>query len=533
MTGNKILLSLSFLFLVIASYAQDNSVYQNASFQPYDRYLYNSDNRFHTSVKPYDMTEVSRIVSIDTLYTKECKNKYVGHLLNNDWLRYRSDDFNFNINPAFNFELSRHSDDTSNHTGWINDRGVFINGNITDKVYFYTAFHEIQSNFTDYRRDRIKELGHNTVPGISRAKRFGENGGLDYAYAEGFVSYIPSKYFGFQLGHGKNFIGDGYRSLILSDNAQNYPYFKVTTNVWNLKYVMMWSQQYYLENNHQGNTRYEKKWNVMHYLDWSVTKWLNVAFFETINWGNDTLGTNRGFEFNYINPCIFLRPVEFSIGSPDNCLMGLTGKLTLWKNHVFYGQAILDEFKFDEFKKHSGWWGSKYGLQAGYKTFDIAKIKGLDFQTEVNYVRPFIYSHFTYSQNYAHAGQPLAHPRGANFYESVSFLRYNWKRFFFEAKYEYLVYGRDTANSNYGGDIFKLYQTRTQEYDNKIGKGGDQNIITYTDLTASYMINPKSNMNISLGVSHRKQRSEHADTQDQWMYFIGFRTSLNNFYYDF
>lgn len=530
---NKIHLSLLFVFICVWCSAQDNSVHQNASFQPYDRFLYNSENRFHTSIKPYDMTEVSKIVSIDTLYSKDCKNKIVNYLLNKDLLSLSRKDFHFAINPAFNFELSQHNGENNDKLGWINDRGVFVNGNITDKVYFYTAFHEIQSNYSDYRRDRIKELGHNTIPGISRGKQFGENGGLDYAYAEGFVSYIPSNYFQFQLGHGKNFIGDGYRSLILSDNAQNYPYFKITTNVWNLKYVMMWSQQYYLEKGHLGNTRHAERWNVMHYIDWSVTRWLNIGFFETINWGNDTLGTDRGFEFNYINPCIFLRPVEFSIGSPDNCLMGLTGKLTLWKKHVFYGQFILDEFKFNEFKKRSGWWGSKYGVQAGYKTFDIANIKGLDFQTEFNYVRPFIYSHFTYSQNYAHAGQALAHPRGANFYESVSFLRYNWKRFFVEAKFEYLVYGKDTANSNFGGDIFKLYQTRTQEYDNKIGQGGDQNIITYKDLSLSYMINPKSNMCISIGLSHRKQTSEINDEQKQLMYFIGFRTTLNNFYYDF
>ena len=530
---NKLLLFLLLLSFAWTGFAQDNSVHQNASFQPYDRYLYNSENRFHTSVKPYDMTEVNKIVNIDTLYVKECKNKYANHFLNNDWVRFRSNVFNFNINPTFNFELSQHNGDNNEDLGWINDRGVFVNGNITDKVYFYFAFHEIQSNFTDYRRDRIKELGHNTIPGISRGKAFGENGGLDYAYAEGFVSYIPNDYFRFQLGHGKNLIGDGYRSLILSDNAQNYPYFKITTNVWHLKYVMLWSQQYYLDKGHLGNTRYPKKWNVMHYLDWSVTKWLNIAFFETINWGDDTLGTHRGFEFNYINPCIFLRPVEFSIGSPDNCLMGLTGKLTLWKNHVFYGQAILDEFKFSEFKKHRGWWGSKYGLQVGYKTFDIAGVKNLDFQTEFNYVRPFIYSHFTYSQNYAHAGQPLAHPRGSNFYESVSFLRYSWKRFFFDTRYSYMVYGADTTGTNYGGDIFKLYQTRTQEYDNKIGVGADKNVITYKDFTVSYMLNPKSNMTVSLGVTNRTQKCDVHDDKNQWMYFVGFRTNLNNFYYDF
>ena len=108
----------------------------------------------------------------------------------------------------------------------------------------------------------------------------------------------------------------------------------------------MWSQQYYVDFPHAANSRYPKKWNVMHYLDWSVTKWLNIGIFETIIWQNeDSLGVYRGFEFNYLNPVIFLRPVEFSVGSPDNVLMGITGKLTLFKNHILYGQLAIDEFK--------------------------------------------------------------------------------------------------------------------------------------------------------------------------------------------
>jgi len=34
----------------------------------------------------------------------------------------------------------------------------------------------------------------------------------------------------------------------------------------------------------------------------------------------------RGIDFSYINPFIFLRPVEASNGSPDNALIGLTSK---------------------------------------------------------------------------------------------------------------------------------------------------------------------------------------------------------------
>ena len=58
---------------------------------------------------------------------------------------------------------------------------------------------------------------------------------IDYT---GYVSYSPNnnKIFNFQVGRDKHFIGDGYRSLLLSDNAPAYPFFKINTNIWRLQY---------------------------------------------------------------------------------------------------------------------------------------------------------------------------------------------------------------------------------------------------------------------------------------------------------
>lgn len=530
--GYKHTLTLCFALLTVQLFAQQNSIYNNHSFQPFDRYIYNSDARFHTSIKPYNMLEVNKIVSYDSLFLFSTNNKYSNYILNKDLFAYTNGDFNFSINPACNFEYSQDIDDTVN--GWTNTRGLIIESDITKKVHLFTAFYETQSRFRDYRNDRVKELGQRTIPGQSRAKAFGsDNKADDYAFADAYISYNPDSVFGFQFGHGKHFIGDGYRSLLLSDNAMNYPYFKITTDVWNIKYVNMWSQQYYVDFPHAANSRYPKKWNVMHYLDWSVTKWLNIGIFETIIWQNeDSLGVYRGFEFNYLNPVIFLRPVEFSVGSPDNVLMGITGKLTLFKNHILYGQLAIDEFKFAEMKARNGWWGNKYALQAGYKTYDIAGIKHLDFQTEVNYVRPFMYSHFTYSQQYGHALQSMAHPRGSNFIESVNFLRYNYKRLFIEAKYLYLIHGQDSAGTNFGNNIFKLYNTRSQEYDNKTGQSAIKNIVQYKDITVSYMVHRPSNTCITAGLSSRNAMSDVL-TKQQMFYFVALRSTLQNFYYDF
>lgn len=528
----RIFATISLIVISCNIFAQHVSPYNNHYFQPYERYIYQSPNRFHTAIKPYNIAEVSKIVELDTLYTLNIQNKHLDYALNKDLYSFKKNDFGFTINPAVNFELSKDTQDSLN--GWINTRGFIIDAQVTPKVFLSTSFFETQSYFRDYRKGRVAELGRNTIPGQSRAKGFGkDNKAQDYAFSEAYISYVPNDIFGFQLGHGKHFIGDGYRSILLSDNAMSYPYFKITTNVWNLKYINMWSQHQYVDVPHLPNSRYPIKWNAMHYLDWSVTEWLSIGFFETIIWENeDTLGNHRGFELQYLNPVIFLRPVEFSIGSPDNVMMGLTGKLSLFKNHIFYGQVAVDEFKFSEIKARNGWWGNKFALQGGYKTFDIAGVKHLDFQTELNLVRPFMYSHFTYSQQYGHALQSLAHPRGANFYESATFLRYNYQRFFAELKFLYVVHGKDTTESNYGNDIFKLYQSRSLEYDNKIAQGAITNKVFYTDFTVSYLVHPKSATHIMLGLT---RRAAHTPTEKNttMMYFIGLRSLLHNFYYDF
>ena len=46
-----------------------------------------------------------------------------------------------------------------------------------------------------------------------------------YAFALG-ASWTPARWVNVQFGNGKQFVGNGYRSVLLSDNAFNYPYLK-------------------------------------------------------------------------------------------------------------------------------------------------------------------------------------------------------------------------------------------------------------------------------------------------------------------
>lgn len=528
MQRSSITILLLFLFFYSNSYSQEYfNQYQNTLFPHYDRYLYNSDLRFHTSVKPYLYSQYDTIVDIDSLYAFNPKRKIWKIAFDRSFIRYnKMKMFNFTIDPLVHFEFGKDPDNQDLSS--INTRGILINATMNKKISISTSFYENQAFFNDYRKTIVQDLG--VIPGQGRPKGYKDDG-YDYGIAEGYLSVSPSKNFNFQLGTGRNFFGDGYRSLLLSDNALNYPFFKITTDFWHVKYVNLWAQFQDFNQRSSYEMGYDKKWGAFHYLDWSVTKWFNFAFFEAIIWQNADSTGYRGFDFTYANPVIFYRPVEFTNGSPDNALMGLNMKLTLWKKNVIYGQILLDEFKLDEIKAGNGWWANKYGIQGGFKTFDIFKLKHLDFQTEVNYVRPFTYSHRSSVQNYGHQNQSLAHPMGSNFIESITFVKYSWKRLFFEARVSYALHGRDTAGLNYGNDIFKPYGTYAQEYGNEIGQA-EEVYVLFSSLSLAYIVNPATNLNIFVQYSNRKETSASIN-KDQNLILFGLRTSLNNYYYDY
>ena len=77
----------------------------------------------------------------------------------------------------------------------------------------------------EYLSTYINQVG--IVPGQAYAKTYRTNG-YDWSYITAVVSYTPIKYLNITAGRDKTFIGDGYRSMLLSDYASPYPFFKLT-----------------------------------------------------------------------------------------------------------------------------------------------------------------------------------------------------------------------------------------------------------------------------------------------------------------
>lgn len=286
----------------------------------------------------------------------------------------------------------------------------------------------------------------------------------------GQINYSPLKFLNFQLGNDKHFFGDGYRSLFLSDNAPAYPFFATILNIWKFKYTNMVA---ILKDDTIGNYHnLIPKYTATHFLSWNVNKRLNLNIFETVIWRHRDDSLNyRGFDFNYLNPFIFYRPLEYNLGSPDNVLIGF-GFHYLWKtNLMLYAQLMLDEFYYKEVVKNSGWWGNKNAVQFGAKWYNFLKITDLYLQVEYNQAQPYTYGHSYPLQNYGYMLQPLAHPLGTNFREGLFIVRYAKNRWILSSRFTFAKYGLEPGGKTVGADIYRSSNSFSKTYGNFIGQG--------------------------------------------------------------
>jgi len=488
---------------------------------------FNGNKSMHTAMLPYFVTDINANTTKDSLLQSltspgkewQSKNWVYRTVFKNHLVEVQDEDYNFYLDFLPDIQIGKQD----GRTIWLNTRGVELGGSIGKQFSFTSHFYENQAHFPDYVNAFIGST--RVVPGQGHARLYG-NGGFDYAYSGGTLSYTPSKYVNFQLGYDKNFIGDGYRSLLLSDNAFNYPFFKVTATLGRVRYMAMYAQLIdFSETPFDDETAYPKKNGLFHYLSYNATNRLTVGLFENIMW------VPRGFDFSYVNPIMFMRPTEYANGSPDKVLLGLTASYKLADRYVAYGQFVINEFTFKEVFAGNGYWANKQGGQLGIKGFDVFKIDKLNAQIEMNRVRPYTYSASDHFKNYGHYGQSMAHPYGANFAEYLGIASYSWGRFDVRGQLSYATYGLDMNGLNYGKDIYKNYTTRIDDYGVFIGHGLKTNLL-YADAKLAYVVNPKNNLRIEVGYTLRRE-SNSQWTDKQGMFNIGLRSSFRNLYQDF
>ncbi len=542
---NRIILS----FLCALIFTQLNAQHSNLPLNHdanliFEKEFQNTD--IHTSFKPLIKSTINKKINTDSLLLSEFPNTwtnwYKRKLFSEHLIIIKGDDYKVTASPVIHFSKGKESENETNT--FTNTRGFVIEGDIGKSVSFYSTFAENQAIFPNYLDAKIRKT--KVVQGQGYARDFKETG-FDYAMASGYVGIKPAKHFLVQFGHGKHFIGDGYRSLLLSDNAFNYPFLRIQTSFWRVQYTNLYAEMQdinYFENNGIDHYGYAKKYMSSHYLSTNVTSKLNIGIFESVIWRVNHAPGVRGFDVNYLNPIALLRPLEFSIGSPDNALVGINAKYELPLKSYLYGQLVLDEFSLNKMKSGNDWYGSKYGYQLGAKMYDAIGLENLTLQAEYNLVRPYTYAHHDPRQNYAHYNQPLAHPLGANFSEKLFIINYRKDRWVARAQIMIAKYGDKIKGdpTSYGKDIYMstgefeepsgfIHAGRPSDFGIEMYQG-NLTEINYLQLNIGYLINPSTNFKIDFSIVKRDLVSE-SDEVNTMFYSVGLKTDLFNHYYDF
>lgn len=495
--------------------------FNHASYSVFEQGIYQAENT-HTAIKPYVFNRVSTVAGLED-YKKsllKSKNSWGGRKLWNEHLvEVRGKDYWFNLDVLLDVDAGL--DNTDVGTTFNNTRIFKMEGQLGSKFSYSASVFESQTTYTQYIYDYIRinqpEDAGGLVPGRGKGKGY-EAYGMDYGISTGYVSYTPSKFINVQFGHGQNFIGDGYRSLFLSDVSAPSTYARITTTVGKVQYtnMYMWLKDFnYSIDGSSSDLNYghKRKYGTFHHLSWNVTPKFNLGFFEGII--TDNSGTSGAYPAEYLNPLIFYKNLEFADGEDSgNGIVGVDVKYRLGKNTVFYGQFLLDDFKATEFfKPKNGYWANKNAIQVGAKLFDAFKVKGLQLQAEFNKVTAFTYSH-EQQHNYAHFGQPLAHLWGANFWETVFIARYNKNRWGAHAK---VVYGKkgfdiDGDPNSYGGNVFILATERSEDYNQEFLQGNQATTLSI-DAEVSYLINPSNNFKLFAGALIRNFKADSPITR--------------------
>ncbi len=415
------------------------------------------------------------------------------------------------MDPLLRFEVG---EDLKSNTAYgdttvffRNIRGVRVSGNLGEKLAFSSKFREEQSFFPGYQRDFVRQYG--VIPGTGRVKPF-KGTGFDAGMASGYLAYAPFDDLRIEVGHGKHFFGDGYRSLFLSDNAFHYPYLAFRSD-WSqdrVQYTHLFGSLQRLKRLPKGEapeSLFQRKAGSFHFVDLRIAPGLFLNFFEGMIWQrwSPEKGTEP-FQPAFFNPVIFLNTGLKGFDDTDNALAGMGLRWALSERFTFYGQALLDDPK-----------ANNWAYQGGFKAREWP-FEGSYVQVEGNRAAPGVYTHEKPLQSYSHFSQPLAHPVGTGFLETVGIFSQRFDRIYFKTRVIFAKKAKKGGISPVLGERDHLGERRTG----------------FRKVEVGYVLNPITNLRFALSFLDRERIMGSVGEGTRYLGF-SLKTGLSNHYYDF
>jgi hypothetical protein len=534
-----------FFFTLLILFITSNRGFAQLIYQPYSYQFYQKLNAdvyspatsLHTAIKPYFISDSSSVRhSYDSLMENNIDNSkksWLNHVLFSGHVaEVKNKEYTFYLDYLTDLQIGREFEE--GRTTNLNTRGYQIGGTIGSNFFFYSSGYENQGRFANYLETYISSI--DMVPGqaydrVSKGDSRVTNS-RDWSYVTSLIGFVPNKTFTISMGEDKTFIGDGYRSILLSDFAANYPLLRITANLG--KHVQYMAQWAYMDDQfapsadiNPSGPSHRRKWAAFHYIDWNINNRASIGLFNALIVAeSDSLGNRHGFDVNYVNPVLFLRSLGPSGVIPDHTLIGFNGKYKIFDKTTVYGQVLFDQSASTVNTT------TRDAYQLGFRGSDLFKLKSLNYLFEFNTAAPYTYSNQNPIVDYTQLTEPLGDPLGANYREWIGIMNYSIGKFDLQGQLNYARYGLSTATVNYGNNI-ALADNSNLPADNTGSTGqGIATSLKYAEGTVAYMLNPKYNLRIEVGGILRQQKNALGNTNTALL-TLGLRSSFRNLYHDF
>lgn len=364
-----------------------------------------------------------------------------------------------------------------------NTRGFRMGGSIGPKFTFVTMVFENQARYTDYLSRYVSETGASI--GLGRTKGF-KSAAFDFSMSTALITYKPFKNAEIWLGHGKLFVGSGYRSLLLSDHAMNYPHVRLSYGFFEnkLRYQVIFASLntgYRYKEFSTSEPSYINKGATFSYLTYAPNEKWELGLFESTIWNRYANGHQTAFNFQQLNPLPLVNTLSLGTEGRYNPQLGLNLVYHPTPNWSIYSQLLQDG-------------KSRNGYQLGISCFDL--VKGLFVRGEFNQLSSGTQAGTDSINAYTQFNQSLAHPMGSGFSEIVGTVGYRYKRLIVNLQTSYRPTG-----------------------------------YLYTRSTLGLIIRNQSNMQVNAGMIYRKVDGTVLSEQTSYI-FVALSTNLYNLYTD-
>jgi hypothetical protein len=440
-------------------------------------------------------------------------------LLQEHLFELKDSNYQLFLSPIFNFSIGKDQTNLVDQRLFRNTRGYYLAGNLLNKLSFVSTFYENQARYSLYETAYFLEHGelyptdssnyqsqNAVIPGASRTKPFKEKG-FDFSYAIGQIIYQPFKNLTISAGNAPQFIGVGYRSLLLSDNSLPAPHVRLKFTIkskWEFNYMRMRLMNLVRKSAaSSAEAYYDPKALSINYITYNFNPNFSLSFFEGLVWSMGDSIQTKGVHPLFYSPIPFL--AELTLKQQDlNSIIGLNVSYSGLKAQQFYGQLAFGNLK------------NAYAIQLGWRSYSCFGIKKSMLQFEYNQATEKMYQSVNSRLSYSNGNLPLAHTMGNAFQELIFRFNVDYKRFYLDLKTTYY------RLNNYSS-ISLLPVT-------KIKPLISTNLL-FQVIELGYRFNKKTNFSAFVSWNYRSDQSNLLLPTNQ--FFVGIKTSLDNHYSDF